>query len=250
MSSPSPYGPDRSFFHAVVVLVGGLVVAAGGFYLLSTLGGNFAQLHTSRLTDVRYGDSRGIRGPAVSASRFQGARGVRRGVASPDPFGSRAPTWADNGARHAPVLPPSTGGYDLNADLGHAQLGPVPQGGAVRRGRSGSIAPTPKQPAPPVADLGSSYRSSSSATGRGWQSELSQLGGRLRALDGALARLDRSGEGAAASSRSSGDRVSTASGPHTSSRDVPSPPSVPIDDHVHWLLAAGLLWGAWRLWRG
>jgi hypothetical protein len=31
---------------------------------------------------------------------------------------------------------------------------------------------------------------------------------------------------------------------------TPPQPTLPIDDHVHWLLAVGLLWGVWRLSRG
>jgi hypothetical protein len=59
-------------------------------------------------------------------------------------------------------------------------------------------------------------------------------------------------EGAQTASKTGG-AMTAASGPpdDPGRRTNPGSPSdVPIDDHVHWLLAAGLLWGVWRLSRG
>jgi hypothetical protein len=88
----------------------------------------------------------------------------------------------------------------------------------------------------------------------GWQAEARRLAGRARTLSGALRQLDRSEEtsGESPSQRSASARTAATGGQPTSSdRDVPNPPDpVPIDDHLHWLVVAGLLWGAWRIGRG
>lgn len=85
----------------------------------------------------------------------------------------------------------------------------------------------------------------------GWRAEAQRLGGQARALSNQIGQLDRASEQekqASANDPESGEgRTASAS---RSGQSVPEPPSVPIDDHLHWLLVAGVLWGAWRLWGG
>jgi hypothetical protein len=76
------------------------------------------------------------------------------------------------------------------------------------------------------------------------------LAGRARALSGQLGQLERETAPRAEQKRTASEETAgeaTTSSTSTSDRDVPKPPNVPIDDHLHWLVAAGLLWGIWRL---
>ena len=87
----------------------------------------------------------------------------------------------------------------------------------------------------------------------GWRAEAQRLGGQARALSNQLEQFDRASERekqASANDPESGEaRTASAS---RSGQNVPDPPppDAPIGDHLHWLLVAGVLWGAWRLWRG
>ena len=87
----------------------------------------------------------------------------------------------------------------------------------------------------------------------GWRAEAQRLGGQARALSSQFGQLDRASERekqASANDPESGEaRTASAS---RSGQNVPDPPppDAPIGDHLHWLLVAGVLWGAWRLWRG
>ncbi|GEM_PF-7021889 len=108
--------------------------------------------------------------------------------------------------------------------------------------------PTPDQSGP---ELGS--QAGSMPTGANWQAEARRLGHQARALSSQLGQLDdereQSNQTASSEAPSGPERPPAA---RRSDQDVPSPPppSVPIDDHLHWLLVLGVLWGAWRVWQG
>lgn len=86
-----------------------------------------------------------------------------------------------------------------------------------------------------------------------WTAEAQRLAGRAQALSSQLRALER--ESAARSSQETAEAAGegSAAKASASSNDnpgTPENPTVPIDDHLHWLLVAGVLWGAWRLHRG
>lgn len=60
---------------------------------------------------------------------------------------------------------------------------------------------------------------------------------------GAPDRADQSGE---ARTSSAGPTAQASSDPGTPT----NPDQVPIGNHLHWLMVAGVLWGAWRLAQG
>jgi hypothetical protein len=101
-------------------------------------------------------------------------------------------------------------------------------------------------------DLGGTAAPSSAP----WRSELSQLNGRLRALDGALAQLDRtprsvSGSAPQSQSGENGSRASGGSAAATTNNTAPGMPAdpsqVPVDGGLGWLAAAGAAYAARRL---
>lgn len=87
------------------------------------------------------------------------------------------------------------------------------------------------------------------AGGGAWRAEARRFAGRAQALSSRLGQMARASSGDGQKGELADENTRSASGTRSSSdtRDVPSPPAVPIDDHLHWLLAAGLLWGMWRL---
>ena len=108
-------------------------------------------------------------------------------------------------------------------------------------------------PARPGRSGGRGAQSGGANASSGWRVEAQRLGGQARALSNQIGQLDRASERekqASANDPESGEaRTASAS---RSGQNVPDPPSpnVPIGDHLHWLLVAGVLWGVWRLWRG
>lgn len=258
MPSPSPYAPDRSLVQAVVVLLVALLFGAGGWYVLASLPADLAPGHGARIAQSHstYAPRRS-RAPAASVPR----RRSRRPIAPSSPafgrLGSGVPDKAGNGGRDGSSQNPSQSRYELSPDFGHARLGPVPQGGGAAGSSSGSADASPDRSfsggasGSVVADVRGSS-GSVGKTGSDLGPAIAQLGGQLRALEGAIADLDRSEKEEDPSSsletRREGTRTSSAT--QASDRDVPNPPSVPVDDHLHWLLGAGLLWGVWRFWHG
>ena len=253
MKPPAPYGPDRSLVLAIAVLGCVLVLGAGGVYLVSTL------------TTGGLGGSSVARAPALAPSSPAVApRGIRpsfgaRRSAGPGPAGSGVPAWADGGRTASPSAPASrSGGYDLRADLGAADLGspaaPTPSYGAAPSGRMSPAGGAARSSggASFSVDLGGS-----GSGGASWTSELSQLNGRLRALDGALAQLDRTPRAVTGSSpeANASERGSQASGGEsaaaTSNATAPSmpgdPSQVPVDGGLGWLAAAGAAYAVRRL---
>lgn len=93
---------------------------------------------------------------------------------------------------------------------------------------------------------------SSRAGGDAWRAEARRLAGRTQALSSQLGQVSRASSGDGQNTGTADPSTRSASGARSSSatRDAPDPPAVPIDDHLHWLLGVGLLWGVWRLWSG
>ncbi len=109
--------------------------------------------------------------------------------------------------------------------------------------------------AQPSASLGSGGGRHSARGGEqfGWAAEAQHLAGRARALSSQLRALDR--ESATRSSRETADasgegETAEAATASSDNPGTPETPTVPIDDHLHWLVIAGVLWGVWRLHRG
>lgn len=268
MTNRSPYGPDRSLLHAVLVLLGGLGVVAAGFHLLRTL------------DNPRSGHSRiqGGEAPTQSLPQRTAPRSAPagRGLLAPGggsaPVGGSVPAWAGSGGPSAPAgqfAPAPQGNYDVNPDLGRAQLGapsaptgdrPKGGGGISDAGRPGESGPTGGAPASSSSAPDLNGRSfGGSATGRerpDWRSEARALASRSRALSNELGRIDRQGSRKASRSRSedpgngpSGE-ATTASAPGASSPSAPDtpgdPPQVPLGG-TEWLAAAGAAYALNRL---
>lgn len=237
-----------------LVLVGTVVLGGGGYLLYHT--GHVAHQRLHVAVDSRE-SSGSVRPPArtrrpqaSSAARAPRAtpRGSRPLTANPPPSivearGSRAGTEAPfSEAWRAEVLGPRAALSDAprSAPAGPGAFSESPSLGRLGTGASGSTDG-------PTGDAGPS---ASGPVGAQWRAEAQRLGRTARALSGQLGRMDRKrGPGATAGSESEGGRNASA---RRSGGTVPEPPppSVPIDDHLHWLLVAGVLWGAWRMWRG
>ena len=253
MPTPSPYGPDRSLLVATLVLVGGLGVVAGGVYLVSVLSADVSHWQQARVADAQI--ERSV-GPSRSGARvpYRGRASMRGRTISPAPAGGRAPAWASGTpSTGAPFRAPTGGGYDLNPDFGHAQVGaPAPSTPAPSAGVASSSSTPNVGRAPLTVDLGRGTPSSSGA----WRAEASRLNGRLRALSGAIAGLDRgsrrSAESNAEGTTSESSRASGGqSAARTSTNSAPgmpgSPDQVPVDGGLGWLAAAGAAYAVRRL---
>lgn len=89
----------------------------------------------------------------------------------------------------------------------------------------------------------------------GLRSEAARFSNRARSLSRQLSQMTHDQSSGGRSNSSSESSVQTRQGKASRSAGTGPPlpdrePSqVPIDDHLHWLLVAGVLWGAWRLWR-
>lgn len=53
MNRPNPYPPDRSLLLAVLILTGGLLLTAGGIYLLAMLSEGVSLEYQTRMARVR-----------------------------------------------------------------------------------------------------------------------------------------------------------------------------------------------------
>lgn len=258
MNSFPPYGPDRSLLLAVGVLTGALLICAGGAYVISSLSVGSG---SGGVTDAARP------APAPSGSVVEGARS-RDGSSSI--AGGRVPAWAGSGRQSVPSGPSAPQGrYDINPDLGHAQLGSpsgLPGGGP---GAAVADAGTPTGDGLPGEALGAGTGASApdlsgksfdeAATGGGapqWRSEAEALASRSRALSSQLGHLDREGGREASSSRSenaegepSGE-ATTASGSGASTSSPPGTPEEPNQvplGGAEWLAAVGAAYAANRL---
>lgn len=271
MTNRSPYGPDHSLLHAVLILFGGLGMIAVGFYLLTTIdkplsGEDQSQL-AEALTQVP------PRGPAPRSVRV-GQRMLAPAGGSV-PVGGGVPAWAGSdrqfrlSEQSTSKIPQSS--YDIDPDFGHAQLGSSsgPPGGEPGGGTAIADAGSPGESGFPGGESGTGGAPSApdmsgrafegSATGKEssqWRSEARALASRSRALSNELGRLGRQGSREAFSSRPenaengpSGEATPT-SGPGAGSGSAPGmpedPPQVPLGG-TEWLAATGAVYALHRL---
>lgn len=160
----------------------------------------------------------------------------------PGPFGSAVPfskSWREQ------ATPDLSGGQGSANAVGGA--GTISRGAFSR----GSIEDGPR-----LASRGTTFGSGRGTSGEAsggaaWRHEANRLAGRARALSNRLGALERDPEGRSSGSGPNSSGRQTAESASASTNDNPPlPDPVPIDDHLHWLLVAGLLWGVWRLMRG
>ncbi len=246
MQLPSPYGPDRSLFLAAGILFGGVLLCAGGAYVLLSFGP--AGPPSVSETSVRASRP----GPA-------GSEAPQRRAPMPHQPGVQGPTLSQQpppsaGVPSAPLMR-SIPEPDLSV-AGPAESGPVLARPKSSLGTPGGTSGNPAPPAPsPGATEGRVSIPSGSpvledASGR---AEVQRLGRQAQALSGAIARLDRSREASTSSSspkNSAGASAASASSQQASS-GAPGPPSaptqVPVDGGLGWLAAAGAAYAAGRL---
>jgi len=95
-------------------------------------------------------------------------------------------------------------------------------------------------PAPLPTGWGEEDRS---ATG-----EAKRLAGKMRALSEQLGQMQGGATAASVQGRSDASAPSELEAPNR--RETGSPSNVSIGDHLHWLVVAGVLWGAWRIGHG
>lgn len=246
MRLPSPYGPDRSLFLAAGILFGGVLLCAGGAYVLLS----FSPAGPPSVPEN-----------SVRASRPSpaGSPAPQRRVPIPHPPGVQGPTLSQQPPRSSSVpsapLMRSIPEPDLSV-AGPAESGPVLARPKSSLGTPGGTSGSPAPPAPSPGATGGrvSIPSGSSvledASGR---AEVQRLGRQAQALSGAIARLDRSREASASSSssnNSAGASAASASSQQASSGapGTPNAPTqVPVDGGLGWLAAAGAAYAAGRL---
>lgn len=115
MRPPSSYVPDRSLLFAVGILFGGLLVCAGGAYVLSFFSAGSGS-----------GGVAGGGGYVSAPSGPAGENARRQGGASPI-AGGGVPAWAGSGRSSVspgPFAPDAAqGSYKIDPDFGKAELG-------------------------------------------------------------------------------------------------------------------------------
>lgn len=241
-----------------MVLLGAILLGGAGYLLLhadtatsgfsaeaARSGGAPAGPPTAR-------SGRPLRRPGASASRGRTSSPLLSDRSGTGPSGPPAP-FSESWRREAtpslggPAASPgaSSGGTAGNGTAGSAAggAGPRPEGSSIAEARPGGATGT-----------GGASHGSTVRPGTDWRAEARRLGGQARALSGALRQFQEGGsETSRKRSGQQGSAGATASGGQVTSsdRDVPNPPPpVPIDDHLYWLVVAGLLWGAWRIGQG
>lgn len=192
------------------------------------------------------------RSPAPSASppstRGGGTFGARPGAAGTSP-GSTVPfssSWRAETRPNLSMEVDPSGGWGEARSNGSYAGGTGPVDGRTEAGTAGSTSRSPSE----------SRTRRTQTFGEGgdpsWVAEAGRAAGQARALSSELGDWNRessqssSEAGPASSSKTPGPRASASS----DNPSLPEEPTVPIDDHLHWLLAAGVLWGVWRLGRG
>jgi hypothetical protein len=233
-----------------VVLVGAILLGGVG-YLLFQAGGAAGGVGT----DLPRGG--GVSSPAQSSRLARPSRpsdGARVGGGTSHPLLSSRSRSAPSG-----TAAPFSEGW--RADATPSLTGPSASSGQGSPGSAGGAAPnlsgtsgSSSGSAKRFGSGGARHGDADRPAGASWRAEARQLGGQARALSsqlGQMAQRDGRGTTEQSSSQEESGGAETASA-RTSSQNVPNPPSpsVPIDDHLHWLLVAGVLWGAWRIWRG
>jgi len=227
------------------VLLAGAVLLGGAGYLLYHVGSATSGLTpASQATAARSG-----RAAPARPRPGPGAGGVFSSESRPllsdrsPPTGTAAPFSKDWREQASPSLagPSSEGGVTFG--------GAASAEGAASSGPT--IASSPSLGGTESRSSGSTWSGNAGRNGgQSWRREARQLAGRARALGGQLRQLEQDasrGDGKKATSNEKAPGEASTASATTNDRDVPTPPSVPIDDHLHWLIVAGLLWGIWRL---
>jgi hypothetical protein len=235
------------------VLVGAVLLGGAG-YLLSNignvtggLGGNGPEIASRSAPPAPQAKS-GFRGrrPAP-ASRSPSI--MREGAPAPSGSGAEVPFSDGWQSQATPELTGPTGS-------GGAGSSGVPSGGAaigegaIGDGTAESDGPTIASRRPQGSLRNNSARTGSE--GAAWRSEARKLSGQARALSNQLGQMERAGpeEEAQSSREAPAAKTSDGRGKASVSSDPGTPEDpdqVPIGNHLHWLLAAGVLWGIWRL---
>lgn len=257
VNTVSPYGPDRSLLHAVILLVGGLALCTAGVYVLSFLPADSVPSER-RLANLRH-PFRAPSGSRVRPTRNRRTAAPVVGGRVPAGVGGERPSTSHT--RSTPRAP-----YEIAPDLGHADLGgsspakgAPPTGGMVGaesgRASGGEVG---AGGAFVAVDLG---RGAPAERNRG-QPTASVLSRQLRALDSELSRLARKrGTSTSAGSRtreedgstraSSGEAVTAARGQRSKrTNSVPGTPDDPSQvplGGTEWLAAAGAAYALHRL---
>ena len=265
MRDPTSYRPDYSLLHAVLVLLGGVGVAAAGLYLVTAFEVPGSQWHGEPMAQAQVEAPNRVppRGaPSVGQTRSGDFRSG--GLSSWE----GVPAWAESEPRPTPPMRPAPqASYQIDPDFGHAQLGVSPPSGGAPPGAGAAVADAGKAAgdassagrAPPAVNLGStSPGGTASDGGTEWHADARALAGRSRALSRALGRLgqERSDAARSASASASGEggtsgEASTASGGRGArSNSAPGTPDDP--DQVplggaEWLAAAGAAYALNRL---
>lgn len=248
-----PYRRRSVWIDVFGVLLFGAVLLGGAGYLLFQMGG---AIGSSGGGGPAIGGEPAIssRGASPAPRAEPGLQGHRSAPASRSPslFGDGASSIGGTGAE-VPFSDNwrSRAAPDLTGPSGSS--GAWSEDGAIGGGPPESEGPTI---ASQRSQSGTESRSARARTGGGeaaWQSEARNLAGRARALSNEIAGLDRSdsqaGSGETDTRDNAPEQAATASA-SSNDRDPGDPPSVPIGDHLHWLVVAGILWGAWRIGRG
>lgn len=250
-----PYRRRSIWIEVVGILLSGGVLLGGAGYLLYHV--------ESAAPDVAvqsFGPGAPFMEPGPRPTRRGGGAAARGGFeATPDggnpllsdrsgpaPTGTDAPFSKGWRGQATPTL---TG---PSSDEGASHGGGVASGGGTSAGGAASSGPAVASSPRVGGRQGSkSVRSGGVGGGADWHGKAQKLAGRARALSGQLGQLEREAsrsDGKKETSAGSLGEASTASASESDDhRDVPNPPDVPIDDHLHWLVVAGLLWGIWRL---
>lgn len=241
------------------VMFAGAVLLGGAGCLLYHAGGavngsssNFSQGSGSAFPIQGHRSARPSRSSGGGTARGEAANPLLSSRSNSAPSGARTSGAASGGGApfskswRSNATPSLTG---PSASSGNASPGRAGTASSRADGFSSALPRTSGRSGGRGAQSGGANASSRS----GWRAEAQRLGGQARALSSQLGQLDRASERekqASANDPESGEaRTASAS---RSGQNVPDPPSpnVPIGDHLHWLLVAGVLWGAWRLWRG
>lgn len=231
-----------------VLLLGGLLLGGAGYLLYEADG------TTTRSTMNAYHqrtEALMARQQRRAAQRRRSRTGPRRpggtlSLPDSEPLLARRP-----GPTNAPAVPFSEGWREQTTAAltrSSSASGDERNGGRMASLRSGpAVASARSSGELGIESRRRSEKNAGADAGSRWRAEVQQLAVRTRALSSEIARLDREASRSQDEGTSQDGAAGTTAGARTSDRDVPSPPDVPIDDHLHWLLALGLLWGVWRL---
>lgn len=246
MRGSSPYRHSVWFDVAGIVFFLALMVVAVAYVGMELTGdmGSVAGTGEPKLAG-RGGPSPGR---MVPRSSFSDRRGSRRGSL----FGSRRSDESVSSRGPSRSSVPFSDAWRAHATPSLSDGTGTPRGTAAKGGQLAGTASPPLVPHERSRQSsrsdGFSQRTSRPAASAqsSWRSEARQFAGRMRALSGALGDVSRTDRSETKGTQRSASREASSSR-SADSPPTPGRPTVPIDDHLHWLLAAGVLWGTWRL---